>query len=121
MPEKEPADGEEIYILNERSGIKTSGLNRAAMDKFVSIDAQKLSELKADYDNALSISGLNDILLMKIESDFNIASRRIPSKTKDELREAILEFEKSNPKTGAFELIGVYEKYVRRFIKFRLS
>jgi hypothetical protein len=121
LPDNEPTDSEEIFILNERSGIKTSGLNRETIDKILPINLQKLTEIKQDFANALSISGLDDVIRVRIESNYSIGSRRIPDKVKEEIREALLVFEKSSPKIGAFELTGIYEKYVREFIKFRLS
>jgi len=121
LPSTEPSDDEEIYVVNENNSIKTSGLNVNTIDDFVVINKQKIEEFKSTYESALTVSGLDNILRIRVESNYEISSRKIPQKVKEELTDAILLYDKISPKTGAFELVGAYEKYVREFIKYRLS
>jgi len=121
LPNADPSDNEEIYVFDENSGVRTSGVDANTFDGFVEIDSPKIEDLKSTYENALTVSSQDSILRIRVESDYEISSRKIPQKVKDELTEAILLYAKSSPKTGAFELVGLYEKYIREFIKYRLS
>lgn len=121
LPNAEPSDDEEMYVFDENNGIRTLGLDANSIDHCIAIDIPKIEDLKSTYESALSVSGLDNILRIKIESLYEISSRKIPQKVKEELSDAVLLYDKSSPKTGIFELVGVYEKYVREFIKYRLN
>jgi len=120
LPNTEPSDDEEIHVFDVANGIRTSGLNSNTIDDFVEITTQRIEELKSIYGTALPVSGLEGILRIRVESEHEIKSRRIPRKVKEELTDAILLYKKFSPKTGAYELTGIYEKYIREFIKYRL-
>lgn len=121
LPNAEPADKVEICIFDENTGFECSGKNLRSINKLDPMDAQRIRELKTIYTNALTISGLDDILRIKIESDYGINSRSIPDKIKTQLLDGLIAFEKSNQETGIFELIGIYERYAREFMKYRLQ
>jgi len=57
LPDTESSDDEEIYVVDEKNGIRTSCLNVNTMDDFVVINEQKIEELfyllLVDYDKII--------------------------------------------------------------------